>query len=210
MWMGTYHRNLLLKKLFDLHGDNALEIGCHDGFLLHNIPAKKKIGIDIEIIKKYPKIKYIEADFLDYDFKKKIFDIILAIEVLEHIKYPDKFLKKLNNISSKNGKTLLSTPSKNVRIFPYVFQSYIDRRWGHYYRRGFSFDELKDLLDKNITNKNYKIIQWNCPFWRIFYLPLRFLWKIFPGLTKKISSLLIDLDLKFKKGNHGFFYILIY
>src|SRR3989344_3290819 len=109
MWLGTYYRCSLLKKLgFRLEGKNALEIGCHDGFLLHNISAQKKTGIDLEPMPKYPDIKYIKGDFLEYDFKGKKFDRIIAIEVMEHVPSPDIFLQNINKILSKDGCALLS------------------------------------------------------------------------------------------------------
>ena len=211
MWLGTYYRHLLLKKLnFDLEGEKALEIGCHDGFIISNIKARTKVGIDLKPINKYPNVDYIKSDFIDYNFDKRKFDIILSIEVMEHIEDADKFLWKLSNLISKKGKALLSVPSKNIKVFPSIFQSYIDKRWGHYYRRGFGVDELKSLLKRNIKGKKFKIIEWNCPFYRSFYIPLKFLWPILPFITKKILSLLIDLDLKFKKGKSGFFFVVVY
>lgn len=209
MWMGTYYRQLLLKKLnFYIYGDNALEIGCHDGFLLHNINSKKKTGIDLAPLNKYPEINYIKSDFIVHDFKKGKFDFILSIEVLEHVKDPDGFIKKLDKLLNVKGKAILSVPSKNIKIFPYIFQSYLNKRWGHEYRTGFTYEQLKNLLDKHIS-KNYKIIEWNCPFFRTSYLSLKFLWMLFPNLTKKILKVFIDIDSKFKKGKHGYFFILI-
>ena len=91
---------------------------------------------------------------------KEVFDVILSIEVMEHVKYPKRFLKKLISLISKKGTALLSVPSKDIMIFPYIFQSYVHKKWGHDYRRGFNYSELKNMLDENIKDKRYKIIEW--------------------------------------------------
>lgn len=211
MWMGTCYRDLLLKRFkFALKGENALEVGCHDGFLLANVEAKKKVGIDLEPVNAYAGIEYIKSDFLNYNFGNEKFDIILSIEVLEHVKEPEKFLQAVNKLISNEGKVLLSVPSKNIKIFPYLFQPYLDRRWGHHYRRGFSAKELHQLLEENFPGRDYKILCWNCPFWRTAYLPLKMLWEISPGATKKILKLSIKLDSKFRQGKNGFFFVIIY
>lgn len=195
--MGTYYRHLLLKKL-NLYSktDSILEVGCHDGFLLHNFQAKTKTGIDIEIIKKFKDINYIQGDFLKEKIKKH--DLVISIEVLEHVDDPKAFI---NKIKKTGKKLLLSVPSKHILIFPYLFQNYIHKQWGHDYRRGFTKQQIKQLLP------NAKIIEWSCPFWRTFYIPLKILWKISPGLTKQLLKLTITLDLKFKNGKKGFYFI---
>ena len=208
--MGTYYRGLCLKKLgFDLDADSVLEVGCHDGYILSNVKANRKIGIDINPIRLYREIKYVKSDFLKHDFNGDVFDQVVSLEVMEHVPNPEKFLQNLGKVISDNGKALLSVPSKQMRIFPFIFQDYIDKRWGHEYRRGYSAEELHHLLSNKFNNKKFKIISWNCPFWRTAYIPMKFLWRVSPGLTKRILNLTIVLDKKFGKGRNGFFYVLI-
>jgi 2-polyprenyl-3-methyl-5-hydroxy-6-metoxy-1,4-benzoquinol methylase len=211
MWMGTYYRSLLLDSLgFKLEGENALEIGCHDGFLLSKVIAKEKVGIDPEPIINYPHIEYIKGDFLTHNFDEKKYDLVLSIEVMEHVTNPKVFMQNISRILTNNGRTLLSVPSKRIKIFPYFLQSYIDKRWGHNYRRGFSKKELYQLLENNFSDKTYKIIEWNCPFWRTTYIPLKMLWIVFPSLTKKLLKFSLTIDSWNKKGTNGFFFVTIY
>lgn len=70
MRLGTYYRYLVSRKLnLPLSGNGILDIGCYDGYLLSHIAAAEKFGIDVEVLKKYPDIQYIEGDFMEYDFK---------------------------------------------------------------------------------------------------------------------------------------------
>src|SRR3989344_181645 len=209
IWMGTYYRWLLLKRLgfSKLSGANLLEIGCHDGFIINHFCGSKKTGIDLEPVKLYPQINYLQGDFLEHDFKGQEFDLIISLEVMEHVKYPARYLQNLDKILAPGGKALLSVPSKQIKIFPYLFQSYIDKRWGHNFRRGHSVTELHQLLQGNLSGRKYKLIAWNCPLWRTIYIPLKLLWNISPAMTKRVLDFTITFDHKFRKGRKGFFYV---
>ena len=209
MRLGTYYRNLLIKHLnFDLNSEKVIEVGCHDGFLVHNLLAKKKVGVDLAPVQIYDDITYIQSDILLYEPKEK-FDLIIAIEVMEHIENPNLFVKKIGNLLSSDGRVLLSTPSKNIMMFPYFFQKYIDKRWGHDYRRGFSKDEIESLVSSNLPNKNIQIIAWNQPLFRAIYPVTRTLWVIFPKLAEWIIQKTVNIDSKFREGKHGVFFIYI-
>ena len=118
MRLGTYYRYLVSRKLcLPLSGNKILDIGCYDGFLLSHVNAKEKFGIDIKPLKKCSYIQYIEGDFLNYDFRGKKFDRIFAFDVLEHVKEDKRFLEKIIQLLSLNGITILSTPSKNIKIY---------------------------------------------------------------------------------------------
>jgi len=212
MRLGTYYRYLVSRKLeLPLSGDKVLDIGCYDGFLLSHIDATKKFGIDIKPLRKYSNIQYIEGNFLKYGFKDENFDRIFAFDVLEHIKEDKEFLKKIVKLLSPNGIAILSTPSKDIKIFPPFLQSWVDKRWGHTYRRGYALREIRQLLIgmKNENNFKLDIIYWNCPFFRFFYLLLSLFWRVSSSLTKKILNFIVKLDSRFQKGNKGFLYIII-
>lgn len=209
MRLGTYYRNLLIKHLaFNLNSEKVIEIGCYDGYLVHNLLAKKKVGVDLEPIQRYDDVTYIKSDILLYDPKEK-FDIVIAIEVMEHIEKPDLFIKKISSFLSTEGRVLLSTPSKNIRMFPYFFQKYIDKRWGHEYRRGFSREEIVNLISSNLPNKNFQIIAWNQPVFRAVYPITRTFWVIFPKFAKWLIKKTVNIDSKLREGKHGVFFVYI-
>ena len=212
MRLGTYYRYLVSRKLdLPLSGNEILDVGCYDGFLLSHIDAAEKFGIDVDVLKKYPNIQYIEGDFMEYDFKDKKFDRIFAFDVLEHVKEDKKFLEKSIQLLSTEGMAILSTPSENIKIFPSVLQSWIDKKWGHIYRRGYMPQKIKEFVEDIGLGNSITInaIYWNCPLFRFLYFPLWILWRISPMLTKKVFNFIVNIESRFKEGENGFLYIVI-
>ena len=210
MRLGTYYRYLVTQKLkLPLSGETVLDVGCHDGFLLSTIDANKKVGIDLNCVEKYSNIHYIKSDFLTHNFNDK-FDRVFALDVIEHVRDDEKFILKIEEILDVKGIAILSTPNKNIKIFPSFLQSWVDEKWQHQYRRGYTPKEIEEIL---ITNKNSElemnIIEWNCPFFRFFYLPVNFLWRIVPQFVSGLLKFIINIDFRFKNGHNGFLYILI-
>lgn len=70
------------------------------------IPLKKELPTNLQ-----KNIRCIESDFLKYNFKNEKFDVIIAMEVLEHVKEEKKFLKKVQNLICKNGVIVISVPA---------------------------------------------------------------------------------------------------
>ena len=53
-------------------------------------------------------------DVLIEDNSRK-FDVIFALEILEHVDYPDDFLSKIASLSKKNGLVFISSINKNIK-----------------------------------------------------------------------------------------------
>jgi 2-polyprenyl-3-methyl-5-hydroxy-6-metoxy-1,4-benzoquinol methylase len=62
------------------------------------------------------KRNYIEEIDLDKDTPKGKFDIIFAIELLEHLTHADKLLKSLKNLLNKNGMIIVSLPNEYMIV----------------------------------------------------------------------------------------------
>lgn len=210
MRLGTYYRYLVNKKLdLPLSGRKLLDVGCYDGFLLSHINAMEKVGIDINIIRKFPDVKYIEDNFMEYDFQNQRFDKIFAFDVIEHVREDKIFLEKIVQLLDSNGMAFLSTPSDTIKIFPSSLQPMVEKKWQHFYRRGYNLKNIENLskdIDKNIS---VKIIYWNCPFFRFLYLPLSFIWRVCPFFAKSIVKHIVNLDSRFQDGKNGYLYIVI-
>ncbi len=73
--------------------------------------AKEKFNDSFKVIK-------IELNGKDFEYKEK-FDIIFCNQIIEHIKTPILYLKKLNKILEKNGIIIITTPNQMCLEFPF-------------------------------------------------------------------------------------------
>jgi 2-polyprenyl-6-hydroxyphenyl methylase/3-demethylubiquinone-9 3-methyltransferase len=138
------------------------DIGCGNGYLTKKITKgfKTVIAIDnsksaIKFAKKKYKgnIKFINTDLDNFVTKKK-FNIILLIEVIEHIYLPDLFLKKIVKLMNKNSILIITTPYhgylKNLVIFLLnKFDSHFNPLWNYGHIKFWSKKTLTQLLELN-------------------------------------------------------------
>ena len=101
-----------------------LELGCFDGTLL--FLAKQKgyevAGIDIiqytsDIMKKALNIKIGEITDLK-QFKNQKFDVIVALDIIEHVRTPAETLDACHKLLKNDGVLVLSVPNSETLINP--------------------------------------------------------------------------------------------
>ena len=104
----------------------------------------------------------------------KEFDVILNMEIVEHVEDVDFFLKSCSNLLKKNGLMLVATINKTLKsyIFAIVGAEYV-LRWlpigTHEWEKFVKPEELKNILIKNnlnlkkIDGMNFNILkdEWN-------------------------------------------------
>ncbi|MDX2049860.1 MAG: bifunctional 2-polyprenyl-6-hydroxyphenol methylase/3-demethylubiquinol 3-O-methyltransferase UbiG [Rickettsiaceae bacterium] len=120
-------------KHYDVKDNNfftklsVLDVGCGGG--IASIPLArlgfKVTGIDpgaenIESATNAAKLQTLDAEFLsasceDLIEQKKVFDIVLCLEVLEHVDNPENFIKSLSQLVQKDGILILSTINRNLK-----------------------------------------------------------------------------------------------
>lgn len=206
MRIGTFYRSCVLEYLGveKSAGGKILDVGCHDGYFLSNYDSKFKVGLDLAPVRCNINMVAADASFLPFKIK---FDKIFAFDVIEHIAEDKTFLLSLCNSLSENGELVLTTPSKNFKIFPIFLTPWLSRRWGHI-RIGYSQEDFEEMLSHG-SKIEVERTYWNAPFWRFFYFPLRILWQLAPTLSKKILLLIARLDSKFPRGRNGYLLIKI-
>ena len=144
---------------------SLLDIGCGGGLLsepmcrlgakVTGIDASKK-NIDIAKIhakKNNLKINYINASPEKLDANKK-FDIILNMEIIEHVENLDLFLKISSDLLSKNGIMFVATINRSLKSYAFAIigAEYI-LRWlpigTHDWNKFVKPNELVNFSDKN-------------------------------------------------------------
>ena len=175
----------LKNKKYPLSGINVLDIGCGGGLLSEpmcrlgaNVTAidasNKNIAIaNLHAKKNNLKINYICSSPEKLKTRKK-FDIILNMEIVEHVEDVDFFLKSCANLLKKNGLMFVATINKTLKsyIFAIVGAEYV-LRWlpigTHEWEKFVKPEELKNILVKNnlnlkkIDGMNFNILkdEWN-------------------------------------------------
>lgn len=106
--------------------EKVLDLGCNDGAITNEIAKKGNdvLGVDLEeVIEKVAKKKYPHLKFVAHDLSQKFpwtdgsFDVIVALELIEHIPDDDLFLQECFRILKKGGKLILSTPNAAYFLF---------------------------------------------------------------------------------------------
>jgi 2-polyprenyl-6-hydroxyphenyl methylase/3-demethylubiquinone-9 3-methyltransferase len=175
----------LKNKKYPLSGINVLDIGCGGGLLSEpmcrlgaNVTAidasNKNIAIaNLHAKKNNLKLKYICSSPEKLKTTKK-FDVILNMEIVEHVEDVDFFLKSCANLLKKNGLMFVATINKTLKsyIFAIVGAEYV-LRWlpigTHEWEKFVKPEELKSILIKNnlnlkkIDGMNFNILkdEWN-------------------------------------------------
>jgi 2-polyprenyl-3-methyl-5-hydroxy-6-metoxy-1,4-benzoquinol methylase len=85
------------------------------GIALQEKGFKNIIGIDIDkknvsIAKRFYRVY--RTDLEKIEFKSKMFDVILALNVIEHLNQPEKFISNIKKILKNNDYLILSLPNE--------------------------------------------------------------------------------------------------
>ena len=161
-------------------GLSILDIGCGGGLLSEPMArlGADVVGIDASFknikVAKYHlkksklKIKYYNSSPENLKIKKR-FDIILNMEIVEHVEDINIFLKSCTNLLKKNGIMFVATLNKTLKsyIFAIVGAEYI-LRWlpigTHEWEKFVTPNELISILKKNnlkldkIDGMNFSIL----------------------------------------------------
>lgn len=163
-------------------GKNVLEIGCSIGGVASLL---KDRGFDVwasdvsEYAVKHAKELSPEIHFLTFDVQKEIplkqkFDLIIAFEVVEHLRDPESAMKNMYNSLKKGGTLVFSTP------YPYTWvyndPTHINVRYPAEWMR-----IIKDIGLKNSSYHKFSVMpyfyRYNKNFHIIlpFHIPIRYI-----------------------------------
>lgn len=200
--LGTVYRNEFLTLLGKrTNRGRVLDVGCHDGYFLNSLDAPLRIGVDPDPIPGAPGVQFVRADGCHLPFRSGAFDHVYALDVIEHIEDDRNFAKSLNRVLAPGGELFLSTPSLSIRMFPPFLTGWISRQWGHTLRLGYTAAELEGLFKNGVKVTSYP---WNAPAYRFWYLPVRLISTIFPGLAAKLLRKIARWDFHHAQGQNGF------
>ncbi len=155
-------------KYKPLRGINILDIGCGGGLLSEPLArlGAKVVGIDaskknIEVAKHHLKIsklkiKYINASPEQFKTNQK-FDIILNMEIVEHVEDLNTFIKHTSKFLKKYGIMFIATLNQTLKsyLFAIIGAEYV-LRWlpigTHEWEKFVKTESLINICKKNSLN----------------------------------------------------------
>jgi len=160
-----FHFKLDSDTSLPLRGLKILDIGCGGGLLCEplsrfgaEITGIDASNINIEVAKLHSKemnlnIKYIHCSPENLNIKNK-FDVILNMEVIEHVSNVNVFIQNCSELIKKNGIMFVATINKNLKSYFYAIlgAEYI-LRWlpigTHDWEKFLTPQELEIIASKN-------------------------------------------------------------
>lgn len=114
----AFARNLIKKNNLN----SCVDVGCGSGYKLMEIIAPtgaRVCGIDQQYIINrartvYPGGEWIAADFERPFTEIKKFDVVMSVDVIEHLIHPDELLKTLKAFAHSGSYILISTPERDI------------------------------------------------------------------------------------------------
>lgn len=107
----------LLKKHCSSGVKCILDIGTADCLMLCELQKEVQpdfiVGIDIDPVvdrESGMEFRIIKADCEQLPFEKKVFNIIIAAAVIEHLKHPETAIRECHRVLKENGFLVLTTP----------------------------------------------------------------------------------------------------
>ena len=162
--------NEILQMVGTIDVKKVLDLGCGEGFVINKLSKfysyLEITGVDIDTKALdlardlNPRAKFIECDINNFQCEKKSFELVMLIEVLEHMKKPDEILRIVKNITSKYA--LISIPHEPLfRISNFL-------RCKNFFRFGNDPEHLQNWTKKQflglLKNDGFKILKIATPF----------------------------------------------
>lgn len=124
--------NYIKVQLPNLSRLTVLDYGCGGGLLSESLCqlGSTVVGMDmnapsIQVAKQHALEQDLQIDYLngtiddlgDEYFSSKAFDIVFALECLEHIRHPKRLIKSLSGALQKGGYMVISTLNRNITSY---------------------------------------------------------------------------------------------
>ncbi len=183
----TSHLNISNKYSNLLHKVNILDVGCGGGLLCEPLARldanvtgidadKKSLKVAISHAKdENLSINYTHLTLEDIIKAKKKYDVVLVMEVIEHVDNIEHFILQLSNIINPNGIIIFSSINRTIKSFllAIIGAEYI-LRWvptgTHNWNKFITPVELEKMLKIN----NIKLIETK----GVVFDPIKYCWTV--------------------------------
>lgn len=206
MRLGSYYRKKCFEYLFgNLKGKKILDLGGYDGYFMSGLDIPNKIVLDMRLKKSYPDVIYRKGSYLTLSKIREKYDVIFLFDVLQYIDTPFVLFQIIAKHMNKDSALYVSVPDPRMSVFPNFISKWLHRRWGDFIHIGYSKDEIKEFLPKNLKIERCCLVQEK--YFRFLYFPLRFVWGINNRLGQIIVNAVFKMETRDFFGENGHIYV---
>lgn len=211
--LGTAHRIETLRnaEVLDRNFGTVVDIGGFDGVICSLINASERV-----VIEPFPpaeelrakSVRFIHSGGQDSSLAADSADLVMLLDVLEHVEDPAELVNEAVRVLKPGGTGVITVPSRDIRIFPWLLQNWADRRWDHTIRRGYRPEEL----ETHVTASGAELVRtldMGCFLFRALYLPISIFWRGWQVGARRTLNAMSKLDYRFKSFGSGRGYIFI-
>lgn len=152
----SYRYDWIIRQLPNKKNMKILDVGCWSGMLSyllkhmnHDVTALDSNEKYIKLVDKHVKCKTVHGNVEEVStLIKEQFDVIIASQVLEHVKDDNKAIKEMHNILKDKGIMIITVP---------IQKNLLSKEHHHFY----NFYDIMDLFDKNNLGSTYTISKLN-------------------------------------------------
>ena len=161
----TWHYDRDMKASKSLDGLSVIDVGCGGGLLCEPLTrvGAKVTGVDaaptnIEVASLHAKSAELEIDYQnrlaeDLVAEGQKFDVVLAMEIVEHVADPAEFVKSLQALLKPDGILIMSTLNRNTKSYlAAIIAAEHVLKWlpkgTHDWHKFIKPDELADMIEE--------------------------------------------------------------
>jgi 2-polyprenyl-6-hydroxyphenyl methylase/3-demethylubiquinone-9 3-methyltransferase len=113
----------IYNRIHNSKNANVLDVGCGGGFLTNWLAMKglNVTGLDLSkdslrVARLYDetgRVNYLSGDAYDLPFENNSFDVIVCMDFLEHVEYPEKVVREISRVLKPGGQFFFHTFNRN-------------------------------------------------------------------------------------------------
>ena len=168
-WLINRFYNATIEMMAKTNGNPLLDVGCGEGLSIQNISRKKQefrtYGMDLSFLavqlakKLHNQSMFIQGNVINLPFKDESFQLVICLEVLEHLEKPEQGLRELSRVSGSY--ILISVPNEPYFQIANLIRGKNISRWGN------DIGHLQHWSAKRFIkfiNHQTKVIAWRTSF----------------------------------------------
>jgi len=160
---GMKYQRILEDVDFDIRNKKILEVGCGIGGIISSFDSKTAVGLDLDkkLVAKAKKFArstqtiFVCADAERLPLKDESFDLVLLLDVVEHVTNPETVISECFRVLRRGGLICINFPPYYSALGGHLILPYL-----HYLPRKISYFIVKRFISVIETEQNTSIVNY--------------------------------------------------